>query len=101
LCTRVVYSLSLPDALPICVHVPADCVTARPVAVGHGADVERHADAVAGVEARAAHLGDVPAGAEIARAPLGVGLEAAAGEHHGRSEEHTSELSHVKISYAV
>ncbi len=42
----------------------------------------RHADAVAGVEARAAHLGEIPAGPEIARAPFGIGLEAARGEHH-------------------
>jgi hypothetical protein len=37
---------------------------------------------VAGVEPGAAHLGQVPAGPEIARAPLGVGFKAAAGQHH-------------------
>ena len=35
----------------------------------------------AGVEAGAAHLGEVPAGAEIAGTHLGVGLEPAAGQH--------------------
>src|SRR5690606_22904149 len=65
------------------VEVPADRVAARPVAVGAGADVEGHLDAVAGVVAGAAHLREVPAGAEIARPPLGVGLETTAGQHHG------------------
>src|SRR5262249_54077950 len=64
------------------VAVPADGVAARPVAGRHGADVERHADAVARVEARAAHLGELPAGPQVARAHLGVGLEAAGGQHH-------------------
>ena len=63
------------------VHLPLHRVAARPVAARARADVQRHADAVAGVEAGAAHLGEVPAGAEIARAPFGIGLEAAAGEH--------------------
>ena len=65
------------------VHVPLHGMAARPIAARRGADLERHADAVAGVEARAAHLGEVPAGAEIARAPFRIGFEAAAGEHHG------------------
>ena len=65
------------------VHVPADGVPARPVAVRLGADRQRHVDAGAGVEARAAHLGEVPGRTEIARAHLGVALEAAAGQHHG------------------
>ena len=64
------------------VAVPADRVRARPVAGRLGADVERHADAVAGVEAGAAHLGELPAGAQVARAHLGVGLEAAGRQHH-------------------
>jgi hypothetical protein len=67
------------------VAVPADGVTAGPVASRRGSDVEGHAQAVAGVEAGAAHLREIPAGAEIARAPFGVGLEAAAGQHHGAS----------------
>src|SRR5258708_12965821 len=58
------------------VAVPADGVAARPVAIGHGADIERHADAVAGVEAGAAHLGEVPARPEIARAPFRLALAA-------------------------
>ena len=45
------------------------------------ADVERHLVAVAGVVADAAHLGELPAGAEVAGAHLRVGLEAAAREH--------------------
>src|SRR5262249_37395726 len=63
------------------VHLPLHGVAARPVAARRGADVGRHADAFAGVEAGAAHLGEIPARPEIARAPLGIGLEAAAGEH--------------------
>ena len=64
------------------VALPLHRVAAGPLAGRHGADVQRHAQAVAGVEARAAHLGQVPAGAEVAGAPLGVGLEAAGGQHH-------------------
>src|SRR3989442_9249349 len=63
------------------IHLPLHGWAAGPVAAGAPAHVHRHADAVAGVEARAAHLGRVPAGPEIARAPLGVGLEAAACEY--------------------
>ena len=36
----------------------------------------------AGVEAGAAHLGEIPARAEIAGAHLGIGLEPAAGQDH-------------------
>src|SRR5215813_9831096 len=64
------------------VHLPLYGVAAGPVAAGARADVHRHADAVAGVEARAAHLGEVPARSEIARAPLGIGFKSAACEHH-------------------
>src|SRR5262245_6486441 len=63
------------------VHLPLHRVAPRPVAARARADVERHTDAVAGVEAGAAHLGEIPAGAEIAGAPFRIGLEAAAGEH--------------------
>ncbi len=48
---------------------------------GCAPSIERHLQAVAGVEARAAHLGEIPARAEIFGAPLGVALETAAGEH--------------------
>ena len=65
------------------VPFPADRVAARPVAGRRGAHVERHADHVSGVEARAAHLGKLPIGSEITGAPLRVRLEAAAREHHG------------------
>ena len=64
------------------VAVPADGVAARPVAGRHGADVERHLDAVAGVETGAADLGEFPQRPEIARAHLGIGLEAAGRQHH-------------------
>src|SRR5262249_55575451 len=63
------------------VALPLDRVAARPVAGRRGAVVERHADAVAGVAPGAAHLGELPALAEIAGAPFGVGFKAAAGEH--------------------
>ena len=63
------------------VPVPGDRVAAGPVAGRHGADIKRHANAVALVEAGPTRLGKVPAGAEIARPPRGIGLEAAAGEH--------------------
>src|SRR5262249_52022869 len=45
-----------------------------------GADLQPHADAVAGVPAAAAHFGEIPARAEITRAHFGIGLEAAASE---------------------
>src|SRR5262245_35422238 len=57
-------------------------MAARPVAARARADLQRHADAVAGVETGAAHLREVPAGAKIARAPFRIGLEAASREHH-------------------
>ena len=62
--------------------IPGDGMAARPVAIGRRADLQRHADAVAGVEAAAAHFRQLPAGAEIAGAPFRIGLEAAGGEHH-------------------
>src|SRR5207247_1934201 len=64
------------------VSLPGHGVAARPVAGRLRADVERHADRVAGVEARAAHFGELPAGAQVARAPLGIRLKAACGEHY-------------------
>src|SRR5262249_56535104 len=56
-------------------------VAAGPVAAGARADVDGHADSVAGVKPRAAHLRQVPAGPEIARTPLRIRLETAAREH--------------------
>jgi hypothetical protein len=53
------------------------------VTVGHRASGERHANAIAHVETRAAHFREIPVGTEIARAHLAVRLEAAAREHHG------------------
>ena len=52
------------------------------MAIGLGADVQGHADALAGVVAGAAHLGEVPVGAEVACPPLGIRLEAAGRDHH-------------------
>ena len=63
------------------VAIPGHRVAARPVAGRHGVGIERHLDAVARVEARAAHLGQLPAGAHVARAPFGIGLEAARRQH--------------------
>src|SRR5580698_10387680 len=63
------------------VHLPLHGMAAGPVAARRGADIDRHADAVAGVVTAAAHLSEIPAGAEIACAPFRIGLEAAAGEH--------------------
>src|SRR3546814_8563079 len=57
-------------------------MAARPVSEGRGADIQRHADAVARVEAAAAHLRQLPARPQVARPPLGIGFETAAGEHH-------------------
>src|SRR6185437_1908359 len=63
----------------------------------------RHADAVAGVVARAAHLGEVPARSEIAGAPFRIGLEAAAGQHHrlGAQFAHFAVLPHPHAFDAV
>src|SRR6185295_1874689 len=65
------------------IAVPGHRVAAGPVAVGRGADVERHADRVAGVEARAAHLGELPARTQVARAPFRIRLEAAGRQNNG------------------
>ena len=65
------------------VAVPADRVASGPVAVCHCSDVQGHRDAVTGVEARAAHLREIPSGAEVAGTPLRVRLEAARSDDHG------------------
>ncbi len=54
---------------------------ARPVPGRRRADLERHPVALPDIVARAAHLREVPAGAEIARPHLGIRLEPAAGQH--------------------
>src|SRR5260221_2299949 len=64
------------------VQLPLHRMAARPIAVGARADGQCHAQSLTGIEARAAHLGQVPARSQIARAPLRVRLEAAAGKHH-------------------
>src|SRR5581483_228234 len=63
------------------IAVPSDGMASGPVAVRHRAGLERHPDSIAGVEAGATDLGEVPVGAEIARTPFGIGLEPAAGEN--------------------
>src|SRR5437899_11451327 len=70
-------------AVPRGVVVPLHGVTAAPVAPRLRADVERHADAVAGVVRGAAHAREVPVGPEVARTHLHVGLEAPGGEDDG------------------
>ena len=82
---RIVRALHLAELRRVA--LPRHRVAPRPVAVGAGADVERHPQSVAHVEARAAHLRELPPGPEIPRAPLGVRLEAAAGEHHRAAAE--------------
>src|SRR5690606_14963668 len=64
------------------VTIPSDGVTPGPVAVRRGTDIERHANTVPGVEARTSYLRGIPAGSQVAGAPLRVGLEAAAREDH-------------------
>ncbi len=64
------------------VQIPGDRMRARPVAGDRRTQIERHLQSLAGVEARAAHLGEVPIRPEIARPHLGIGLEPAAGQHH-------------------
>src|SRR5690349_19834000 len=58
-------------------------MTTRPLPEGLRADVERHANAVAGVVPRPADFRDVPARTEIARTPLTIGFETASREHNG------------------
>src|SRR5207244_11086662 len=70
-------------AVPGRVVVPLHGVAAASVAPRLGPDVAPHADAVARVIRRAAHAREIPVGAEVARAHLHVGLEAARGEHDG------------------
>src|SRR5262249_13974465 len=62
------------------IAIPADRVAARPIAGGLRADLERHADAVDGVEPRSAPLCGIAVGPERARAPFRIGLEPAARE---------------------
>ena len=64
------------------VTLPGHGVAARPVAMGLRADGKCHAEAVSGVEAAAAHLGQIPARPQIAGSHLGIGLEAPAGQDH-------------------
>src|SRR5689334_24193744 len=56
---------------------------ARPVARRAGPDRERHPETLPGVEFCSPYLREVPVGAQVARAHLGIRLETAAREHHG------------------
>src|SRR5436309_11442307 len=80
-------TLSLHDALPICVGGAAQRAVARKqredAAVGRVRELEQHAR-----DCRPMSGFVVPRFRNVGRNPE-------------RSEEHTSELSHVKISYAV
>ncbi len=64
------------------ITIPAHGVAARPMAPGHGACLDRHLDTVARIEARAAHLCQLPVWAEVAAAPFAIGLKAAGGQDH-------------------
>ena len=66
------------------IALPADRVATRPVTMGLRPDPQGHGQAVAGVVLGASNLGQVPSLAQVAAAPLGIGLETTAGEHHGR-----------------
>src|SRR6185295_3963638 len=85
------------------VAVPADGMTARPVSARRRAGLESHTDAVAGVEARAAHFREVPARAQIARAPFGISLEAARREDHCPAADRArlSSIAHRDAMHAV
>src|SRR5215467_1497644 len=63
------------------IHFPLHGVATRPVSARRGADVERHADTVAGVVTGTAHFREIPTGSEIARAPFRIGFETAASKH--------------------
>ena len=65
------------------ITLPSDSVAARPITRRLRAGVERHANAVTGVEACTAHLGEIPTWTKIARTPLRVGLKAPGSQDDG------------------
>ena len=65
------------------VAVPAHCVAPGPVAARRRADLERHRDPAAGIEASAANLRQIPSRTQIAGPPFGVRLEASRRENDG------------------
>src|SRR5262249_51089464 len=69
------------------VALPGHCMRTGPLAVGLRPDIDRHADAVAGVVAGAPNLRHVPARAEVAGAPLTTRFEAATRQHDRRHAE--------------
>jgi len=79
------------------VQVPRDCVRARPMPGDGGAEIECHLETLARIEPRAAHLGQVPVGPQIARPHLGIGLEPAAGEndHLGAQIMEAARVTHA------
>src|SRR6516164_1090986 len=78
-------------------------MAAGPVAGRHGVGFERHPNTVARVEACAAYLGELPARAHVARAPLGVGLEAAGRQDHvfRRHRAGAPTVPHADALYAI
>lgn len=82
------------------VQVPGHRMAAGPVPIGHGADIERHGEPFPVVVFGAAHLGEVPAGAEVAGAHLLVRFEPAAGQHH-RLRVEIQYLALVAAAHAV
>ena len=64
------------------VQVPRDGVTAAPVAIGLGADIERHLDAVTRVVRSAADFREFPARTQVPAAHLGVRLETTRCQNH-------------------
>src|SRR5258708_39961920 len=70
------------------VAVPADGMTAGPITPRNRSRVERHANPIAGVEARAPHFREGPPRAQVPRAPFDIGLEPACGQYHGLAIYH-------------
>src|SRR6185369_17623298 len=85
------------------IHIPSHGMASRPVAVRHGADIKRHFDAEPGIEARAAHLGEIPIRTEIARAHFGTRLKTAARDYHGLAADLNgfSLALHLDAAYAA
>src|SRR5262249_671759 len=65
------------------IDVRGDGMAGGKMAVGRGADRQRHGEARAHVEAGAADLGELPARTQIARAHFRIRLEAPARKHDG------------------
>src|SRR5262249_10908623 len=81
------------------VQFPLHSMASGPIAVRAGADIERHANALPRVVPRATHLGQVPARAQIPRAPFGIGLDPA-GRDHDRTAMQFADIVAVFDAYA-